>query len=242
MNDLETYFKGNTGRLIHKWHHYFEIYDRHFSRYRGSDVHLVEFGVSHGGSLQMWKHYFGPGAKIFGVDINPQCKKLEEEQVEIFIGDQADRSFLKQLAVKLPRIDILIDDGGHTMQQQINTFEELFPCIEKNGIYLCEDIHTSYWPKFGGAYKRPDTFVEYSKNFIDSIHAWDSSQPDALNVTEFTKSVHSLHYYNGILVIEKRPIEKPFHLKTGKRVLPGFGRSFLWRLVDRLKRWLGHSP
>ena len=53
MNDLEKYFAKNTGRLIHKWKHYFEIYDRHFSRFRGSNVHVVEFGVSHGGSLRM---------------------------------------------------------------------------------------------------------------------------------------------------------------------------------------------
>jgi 23S rRNA U2552 (ribose-2'-O)-methylase RlmE/FtsJ len=236
MNDLEKYFTANTGRLIHKWNHYFEIYDRHFSRFRGSDVHIVEFGVSHGGSMQMWKHYFGPHARIFGVDINPHCKQFEDEQVQILIGDQEDRIFLRELAKKIPRIDILIDDGGHTMQQQINTFEELFPCIDKNGIYLCEDLHTSYWSKFGGGYRATGTFIEYSKNFIDYIHAWHSSQTDLLRVTEFTKSVHSLHYYNSILVIEKRPTEKPFHLKTGKRVLPGFGESFFSHFVQQLKQ------
>ena len=102
MNDLEKYFAKNTGRLIHKWKHYFEIYDRHFSRFRGSDVHIVEFGVSQGGSLRMWKHYFGPHAKIFGIDINPHCKQLEEQQVRIFIGDQEDRAFLRDLAKQIP--------------------------------------------------------------------------------------------------------------------------------------------
>src|ERR1700722_5430768 len=125
MNDLEKYFTENTGRIIHKWKHYFEIYDRHFSRFRGTDVHLVEFGVKHGGSLQMWKHYFGPRAKINGVDINPPSREGAEPQIEIFIGDQADRSFLKSLLTQIPRMDILIDDGGHTMDQQINTYEEL---------------------------------------------------------------------------------------------------------------------
>ena len=234
MNDLQKYFAKNTGRLIHKWNHYFEIYDRHFSRFRGSDVHLVEFGVSHGGSLRMWKNYFGTQAKIFGIDINPHCKQLEEEQVRIFIGDQEDPTFLKELAKQLPRIDILIDDGGHTMRQQIHTFEEFFPLVDRNGIYLCEDLHTSYWGEYGGGYLEPGTFIEYSKNFIDYIHAWHSRQTDGLSVTEFTRSVHSLHFYNSILIIEKRPIEKPFHLKTGKKVIPGFGRS----LSSQLMRWL----
>jgi len=222
MNDLEKYFTENTEKLIRKWKHYFDIYDRHFSRFRGTDVHIVEFGVSHGGSLQMWKHYFGPKARVFGIDINPHCKTLEEEQIEIFIGDQEDRTFLKSLTAKIPRIDILIDDGGHKMKQQINTYEEIFPCIDKNGVYLCEDLLTSYWPQYGGGYKRRGTFIEYSKNFIDYINAWYSVQKSMLSVTEFTKSVYSLHYYDGVLVIEKRAIETPFHLETGTPTIPNF--------------------
>ena len=83
MNDLEHYFNQHTGRLIHKWDHYFEIYDRHFARFRGRPVNIVEFGVSQGGSLQMWRHYFGAGASVFGVDINPNCKRFEEPARDI---------------------------------------------------------------------------------------------------------------------------------------------------------------
>jgi|WetSurMetagenome_2_1015567.scaffolds.fasta_scaffold123711_2 hypothetical protein len=235
MNDLEKYFIETTGRQLHKWKHYFEIYDRHFSRFRGTDVHIVEFGVFQGGSLQMWKEYFGPNAKIFGIDINPHCKKLEEEQIEILIGDQEDRTFLKSLTEKIPKIDILIDDGGHTMKQQINTYEELFPYIDKNGVYLCEDLHTSYWWDANGGYKRRGTFIEYSKNFIDYINAWHSVQPGRLSVTGFTKSVHSLHYYNSVLVIEKRPIEKPIDMETGTPTIPNYcpPKSQL----NRFKKW-----
>jgi len=215
MNDLERYFQANTGNLIHKWKHYFEIYDRHFSRYRNTDAVIVEFGVFHGGSLQMWKNYFGPRAKIIGIDINPQCKVLEEDQVRIIIGDQEDRTFLRSLTKEIPRIDILIDDGGHTMKQQINTFEELFSHVDKNGVYLCEDLHTSYWPQYGGGYKNPQSFIEYSKNFIDAQNAWHSRNKAQLDVTTFTKTAHSLHYYDSVLVIEKREIVEPSHHKTG---------------------------
>ncbi|MFP4369831.1 MAG: hypothetical protein ACLFR2_09645 [Candidatus Kapaibacterium sp.] len=62
MNDLEKYFRQNDARLIHKWNHYFDIYDRHFSKFRGKEIILLEIGVSHGGSLQMWKSYFGDKA------------------------------------------------------------------------------------------------------------------------------------------------------------------------------------
>ncbi|MAG94787.1 MAG: hypothetical protein CMJ48_13750 [Planctomycetaceae bacterium] len=221
MNDLEKYFQENTGRLIHKWKHYFDIYDRHFSRFRGTDVHIVEFGVSQGGSLQMWKEYFGPRCQITGIDINPHCKQVEEDQVRVIIGDQDDRGFLNTLARELPRIDILIDDGGHTMSQQIATFEEMFHSIDENGVYLCEDLVTSYRLSWGGGYKQGGTFIEYSKEFIDAINAWFAETPD-LSVTEFTKSAHSLHYYPGVLVIEKHPVSTPGHSKTGTAEIPPY--------------------
>jgi len=222
MNDLEKYFKENTGRVIHKYMHYFDVYDRHFSRYRGTDVHVVEIGVSHGGSLRMWKNYFGDKAKIYGIDINPNCKQLEEEQVDIIIGDQGDREFLKTIPEAIPRIDILIDDGGHTMAQQINTFEVLFSHIQADGVYLCEDMHTSYWSEFEGGYKREGTFVEYSKDFIDYINAWHSREPNKLNVSDFTRSAYSLHYYDSILVIEKKPMEEPYSVKMGTEEVPSY--------------------
>ena len=222
MNDLERFFRQNTGRLIHKWHHYFEIYDRHFARYRGQPVQIVEFGVSQGGSLALWRDYFGPQAQIVGVDINPHCKRFEEPGVRIEVSDQQDRAFLRRLSTSLPPVDILIDDGGHTMQQQICTFEELFPKVAPTGVYLIEDLHTSYWAEWGGGVRRKGSFIEYSKDFVDRIHAWHSKEPHKLAVSEFTRSVHSLHYYDSVLVIEKRPLQPPTHERIGQSTIPDY--------------------
>lgn len=206
MNDLEKYFRQNNKRLIHKYMHYFDIYDRHFNRYRNKEVVILEIGVSHGGSLQMWKKYFGDKAIIFGIDVDPRCKTLEEDNVKIFIGSQSDRKFLNEVKRQIPPLDILIDDGGHTMRQQIVSYEELFDSVKEDGIYLCEDLHTSYWLNYGGGYKRKSTFVEYSKNFIDYLNAYHSKQR-SLRVNGFTKSVDSIHYYDSIIVIEKKKRE-----------------------------------
>ena len=115
LNDLERFFYGGQHRALSKWLHYFEVYDRHFSKYRNKAPVVMEIGVFRGGSMQMWKDYFGKGAQIIGVDIDEKTKAFEEEQIHIEIGSQADRDFLRQLKLKYPRIDILIDDGGHTM-------------------------------------------------------------------------------------------------------------------------------
>lgn len=219
MNYLEIYFKENNKRLIHKWIHYFEVYDRHFSRFRNKEIVVFEIGVFHGGSLQMWKNYFGPKAKIYGLDVNPRCKELEEDGIEIFIGSQSDRAFLRELKRKIPPIDILIDDGGHTMRQQIVSYEELFDHVKSDGVYLCEDLHTSYRLTYGGGHKRHGTFIEYSKNFIDFLNAFHSEQ-SSLKVNNFTRSVFSISYYDSILVVEKRKMEEPRSEMSGNRSFP----------------------
>lgn len=245
MNDLQRYFENNPDRLIHKWMHYFDIYDRFFARYRGTDVHFVEVGTGHGGSLQMWKDYFGKKARFFGVDIHPHAKNFADEQTRIFIGDQGDKNFLQQVAREIPRIDILLDDGGHTMTQQINTFEVLYPRIAADGIYLCEDLHTSYWKGHGGGYRKRSSFIEYSKNFIDYLHAWHSKWVKAAAPEEFTRSTYALHYYDSVLVIEKKPMEKPHTGMTGKPTLPYEYEPetpLIKRAVRRLKKTLRPKP
>ncbi len=216
MDSLREIFDNLDGKLIHKWNHYIEIYDLYFNKYRGKEINLLEIGVSQGGSLEMWKKYFGHKVHIYGVDVNPRCKELEDELVTIFIGEQEDRNFLNDLKHKIPKIDILIDDGGHTMIQQIVTFEEMFSHVKEDGIYLCEDTHTSYIDAFHGGYKKKDTFIEYSKNFIDYINAWHSENKRKLDVSDFTKSVYGLHFYTGIVLIEKKKMEFPQDIRKGE--------------------------
>lgn len=220
MSNLRNYFDNNPGRLLWKWHHYFEIYERHFARFRNTEVHVMEIGVFHGGSMQMWKEYFGPRAHIYGVDIDPQVRQFEEDRVQIFIGDQANRDFLRQLKQAVPRIDVFIDDGGHTMKQQIVTFQEMFLHIDPDGVYLIEDLHTSYWKQFGGGFRKPGTFIEFSKLLIDQLHAWHSEGPETFRVDRFTRSAHSMHYYDSVLVVEKRRMQKPVDSQTGKAQFP----------------------
>jgi hypothetical protein len=238
MNDLASYFQHNDKRLIHKWAHYFEVYEKHFSRYRNREIVILEIGVSQGGSLQMWKSYFGDKAKIYGIDVDPRCKVLEEENIKIFIGSQANKTFLQEIKTQIPPIDILIDDGGHTMNQQIVSFEELYDHVKEDGIYLCEDVMTSYWLTYGGGHKRSGTFIEYSKNLIDQLHAYHSHQ-GSLKVNDFTKSANSIHFYDGVVVIEKsKRVTPPYHEKTGNvsfQSAPSGKRPFLSRLKSHLR-------
>jgi cephalosporin hydroxylase len=216
-NPLADYFFNNPGRLIHKWHHYFEIYHRHFERFRGQSPVVVEVGVFHGGSLQMWHEYFGSGTRVVGIDIDPRCKQFEDASTTILIGDQADRGFLAKVRKLVPRIDILIDDGGHTPAQQIATLEELYLHLQPEGVYVCEDTHTSFVPEYGGGFRRPGTFLEYAKGLVDNLYGWYSREWERLAVNEYTVSTFAAHFYDSVFVLEKRPIGQPQSSMTGKR-------------------------
>jgi len=217
-NPLEKYFLTNKGKLIHKWLHYFDIYDRHFAPFRKKQITVLEFGVFQGGSLQMWRNYFGKKARIIGVDINPKCKTLEEKGIEIYIGDQEDRAFLKKLMKEVGGVDVVIEDGGHTMKQQINTFEVVYPYVNDGGVFLIEDLHTSYWKEYEGGYKKPGTFIEYAKSLIDDIHAWHSKDK-RFKPTQYTKSIKGMHVYDSIIVFDKASVEKPSHKMVGNETI-----------------------
>jgi len=146
---------------------YFQAYDDLFSSYRGKEITFVEVGVLGGGSLFMWRDFFGPKARIIGIDLNPNAKKWEDHGFEIFIGSQSDQAFWKKFSHEIGPIDIVLDDGGHTYEQQIITTESLLGNIKDGGMIVVEDTHTSYMDGFG---PKKYSFVEYTKNIFDNIN------------------------------------------------------------------------
>ena len=195
-NPLEQFFDSHTeGPGIWKWRHYFEIYHKHFSKFVGKEVHVLEIGVYSGGSLAMWKHYFGPQSKIYGVDIEPACKAYEDAQVKILVGDQADRLFWKRVIREVPQLDIIIDDGGHEAHQQIATMEALLPHLSPNGVFLCEDIMQEGNP-----------FFDYVCKFANHLNAYNCQESQELRVTPTSvqRAIHSVHLYPLVAVIERR--------------------------------------
>jgi len=101
------------------------------------------------------------------------------------------------------------------MAQQIVTLEELYLHIQPEGIYLCEDVHTSLLSEYGGGYLRQGTFLEYSKSLIDYLSGWYSEERERLAVNKLTVSTFAMHFYDSVVVLEKRPIGRPEESMTG---------------------------
>jgi hypothetical protein len=220
-NPLQAYFDSHIeGRGIWKWNHYFEIYHRHFAKFRGREVHVLEVGVYSGGSLEMWKHYFGPKCRIYGVDIEEACRLYEDDSVKIFIGDQADRNFWTHFKKEVPFLDIVIDDGGHEFHQQRVTLDELLPHLQLGGVYLCEDIHRSD-NQFGGYIGGLSRNLHAAKWAEANATKWPTAT-DSVIPTPFQRAVHSVHLYPFLTVIERTesPVSEFVSLKQGTQWQP----------------------
>jgi hypothetical protein len=203
-----------------KWAHYFPIYDRHFSWYVNKSLTFLEIGVARGGSLQMWQRFFGPLAKIVGIDIQERSKSYEVPGTFVRIGDQADERFLQSLIDEFGVPDVVLDDGSHRMEHISKTFNFLYPKLPKNGVYVVEDLHTAYWDEYGGGVSKPDTFINISKNFIDRLNA-DHTRGQV--VPDFiTRQTFGISFYDSVVVFEKGEVWNKEVLHRGHK--PVFGK------------------
>lgn len=198
---LWSQFLNHSGRTIHKWTQYFPAYERHFNRFRNQSLLFLEIGCGQGGSLQMWKEYFGPYAQIVGIDIRPECAAFEESQIQVRIGDQSDAAFLQKIVAEFGVPDVVLDDGSHIMSHVVSSFHNLYPRISPHGVYMVEDLHTAYWDEYEGGLRRSGTFIELCKHLVDELNAdWTGV---ALPATDFTRSTLSMHFYDSLAVFEK---------------------------------------
>ncbi len=218
-NELERLFYAHNGRFALKWHHYLEIYERHFGCYReprSKPVKIIELGVADGGSLQIWRKYFGRNAVIVGIDIDPTCVDRVDADTSVVIGDQSDPSVLAAALAQVGgEVDIVIDDGSHIGRHQIATFEFLYKHLSAEGLYVCEDLQYGYDAEFEGGYQRRGTFIEYTKELIDRLHAWHLPEEQSRASMDFARKTYGIFVYLDVIVIEKRPIERPFHVRIG---------------------------
>lgn len=211
--DLLEIYTTNLGGVVHKWHHYLPLYDRYFSKFRGGEVRFLEIGVSKGGSIQMWRKYFGNSAIIYGIDINPECAKYNGDAGQIRIGSQDDYKFLKSVIDEMGGIDIVLDDGSHQMAHIRSTLLKLFPHLSEGGLYMIEDLHCAYWRNFGGGYGVKMNFFRLVDKLIDDMHRWYHASGQ--KIPEVSSQCTGIHIHDSITVLEKGPVHKPTHSKVG---------------------------
>jgi hypothetical protein len=191
----------DEGRGVVKWSHYFEAYERHLGRFRGRSPVVCEVGLFAGGSIDLWRAYFGPGCRVVGIDVDERCRAYADDSTTVFVGDQGDRAFWARVRAEAPAFDIVIDDGGHLTGQQIVTLEETLPHLRPGGVYACEDIH-----------RAGNAFATYLRAMADVLNVGprhkDGDGILRVPASGFQAAIHSVHLYPFLAIVEKhgRPI------------------------------------
>jgi hypothetical protein len=216
---LAERFATTDGPLVDKWESYFDVYERHLARFRHTSPTMLEIGVSHGGSIAVWRAWLGRGSRLVGVDIEPRCRELSRRGVAIEIGDQSDTTFLTALAERHGPFDIILDDGSHFGDHQIVTLETLWPHLRDGGVYMVEDLHTNYWAHKRGGLRRPGTFIEFAKTIADDLTAFHSISDD-YTPTTWTSTVGSVSFHDSIVAIEKCVHSPSARITAGRPVFP----------------------
>ncbi len=202
------------------FHNYTKIYSKYFDSLRNEKIKFLEIGIYFGDSVKLWESYF-PNADLYFVDINPSLIKYHSTRSQYHYVNQADAKAMHKLANALSgNFDVIIDDGGHKMDQQIISFQALFPYVKSGGLYIIEDLHTSYWKEYGGHGKigKPasgsGTCTEFLKERIDDLNytagvtqCADSNKisPDlkkSLNC--YQDNIEAIHFYKSLCIIIKK--------------------------------------
>jgi ubiquinone/menaquinone biosynthesis C-methylase UbiE len=191
--------KDHDGKGGGKWVHYFDIYEKHLNKFVGKDIFILEIGVCNGGSLQIWKKYFGDKCKIVGIDNDPYTE-YEEERIIVKIGSQNNVEFLNEVISEYGTPDIIIDDGSHIQSDILQTLSVLYPVLNPGGVYIIEDTHTAYMHEYGGGISVPFN--------INTVLSRSCHDPTVEFISEpYTQSIphlDSICFYNSVTVLEKK--------------------------------------
>lgn len=209
--------KYGTDKSSH-FHNFARYYFQFFLPLRKKAKKVLEIGIEKGASLKMWAEFF-PSAVIYGIDNDPKSFQEQSDKIRTFTGSQEDRSFMQGFLSKVGGgFDIIIDDGGHRMREQLVTMQTLLPAVVPGGFYVLEDLHTSYWDFCGGGHKKQGTAIETLKDMIDELNlfgrvdcgdparavkALKERHPD-LTLRYLEEHLHAMYFFKSIAFLLMR--------------------------------------
>ena len=209
IHELGT--KYDSDKITH--HNYHNIYDFFLKSFYNDKGSLLEIGIDSGKSLHMWLELF-PNAFIYGMDINVG---LITDKFNVIKGDQSSIIDLYKVKNIIGNdLFFINDDGSHIPEHQLLTFNTLFPSLREGGIYIIEDVETSYWTKGGlygyetrYGYKHPNSIVEIFKNVADSINSEFAGERK--NNVDNTHMIDSITFSkNCIIIVKKIQDSRPY--------------------------------
>lgn len=126
------------------------------SQARGKTVRLLEIGLGcdmtygEGAGFPLWRKYFGAKVHLTVLEYQVPCARRwgalpENKDTVVYVGDQNNRTLLRQIITERGPFDVMVDDGAHSMQGQTAAVEVFFPDgMAPGGVLAIEDLFTSH--------------------------------------------------------------------------------------------------
>ena len=205
---------------------FMKLYDSFFKDYKDKNINILEIGVDNGDSLRVWREYFSK-ANICGIDIIKKDFKISN--VEILCGSQNDPIFLDTVIKKYNNFDIIIDDGSHLSKHIIFSFNYLFKHLNNEGLYIIEDLQTSYFRRYGGSrinLNKKKTSMNFIKKLADSVNYEHYDKP-FFKKSSFDGKIKSVNFFQNIVFIKRGDSKKYFYPTAKKKSLVDIIKKFI---------------
>ena len=151
----------------------------------------------------MWRAYL-PHAHIYGIDLYDKTAH-NERRITTFAGSQIDTAFLDSVVAKMGKIDLIVDDGKPYQRARDRNFSiTYFPHLADGGLYMVEDVETSYWPPNGNLTDRndPQTSMGFFKSLVDGLNYEEFRNVYEPTYYDRNTSV-SVFFYHNLVIIKK---------------------------------------
>jgi demethylmacrocin O-methyltransferase len=188
-------------------HGYIDIYDSYFKKIKDNELKILEIGIADGKSLLTWSDYF-KNSTIIGIDIHKIDiiqNKLNRKNIKIYQGSQSDNIFIKKIIYQYGNFDIIIDDGSHLTKDVKKSFHLLFPSLNNNGLYIVEDMQTSYNHFFGGNpfdLKYSNSHMNFFKNLTDRLNYQEIANPFYIK-NKYDSKIINISFYHNLVFLRK---------------------------------------
>ena len=188
-------------------HGYTKVYEKYFDNIRDQKLKILEIGIADGKSLLMWSDYF-QNSTIIGIDIHKidiQEKKLNRNNIKVHQGSQSDEKFIDEIIDEYGSFDIIIDDGSHLKKDVIKSFHLLFPHLNNDGLYVVEDIQTSYNHFFGGNpfdLKYSNSHMNFFKHLTDRLNYQEIANPFYIS-HKYDAKITNVSFYHNLVFVKK---------------------------------------
>ena len=221
LNDLFDFFNSDKGNFFEnqysqpskrtkeklKAHGYGKFYEKYFDKIRFDKLSILEIGSFHGNASASLFFYF-KNSILYAADIFPDLFRYKSKRItNFFVNSSEEKSIKENILDKNIQFDIIIEDAGHSLKDQIISIFMLFRSIKKGGLFIVEELEFPDTRDDMNLLNEKPTLREIFKK-IHKNETFDSKYISEIDKKYFLENFLSIDIFKGnfneIAIIKKK--------------------------------------